>query len=186
VPKLTPAFVAKWSGRYPLSALETQLFGTDGPAIKKRGHLFRSELLDIAYWKSGGRNVGSIDENNTDWEIRETSKAAFAAPQGIQHRILATLHGVNVRMATAILAVVYPKRDTVLDVRALSALAELRRLGDLAAPLPLYSEGLPLYSEGLPAYADYVKVCADLARGVGCDLRTLDRTLWTWDKAGLP
>ncbi len=97
--KLTPAFVTLWSTAYPLNALETKLPSVDGPQIKVRGYLDRSELLDIAHWKTGGRTVGMIDKNNSDWEIKETSRVALAAPQGIQHRILATLHGVNIRTA---------------------------------------------------------------------------------------
>ncbi len=177
--KLTPAFVRQWSAAYPLGALEIRLLSREGPTIKRRGYVTRAELLEIARWKAGGRILSRIDKNNTNWIIRETTRAAFAAPQGLQHRILATLDFVNIRTATAILAVVNSKRDTVLDVRAGAAIKELVRLGD-ARPLSAYCD------PKLPGYIEYLEECKRFAKAAHCDLRTLDRALWTWEKTGLP
>ncbi len=77
------------------------------------------------------------------------------------------------------MTVVDPTRDTVLDVRALAALNELRRIGDVI-------RALPIYAEGLPAYMDYLALCRSLTQATSCSLRDLDRALWTWEKAGLP
>ena len=52
---------------------------------------------------------------------------AFAAPERFQHRVLTLLDGISVPSASALLAVAFPDRHTILDFRSTEA---LKRLGE--------------------------------------------------------
>jgi len=68
------------------------------------------------------------------------------------------LPAVKLRVASAIAAMIWPERYTVMDVRA---------LGGLGAP---------------NTYLEYVAACKELAKRYGVDLRTLDRALFHWSE----
>jgi hypothetical protein len=93
---------------------------------------------------------------------------AFVGPAHLRHRVLTLLEGVRVPVASALLTVWDPTQHTIIDVRSLRA---LETLGQLTQPC---------------RYVDYLDICRRIARRLDIDLRTLDRALWRWDKAGRP
>ncbi|HTV57102.1 MAG TPA: hypothetical protein VMI06_19575, partial [Terriglobia bacterium] len=73
------------------------------------------------------------------------------------------LAGVGVKMASAILTAIDPKRYTVLDYRALEALGTKN-------------------SDNVDLYISYVKACRSMAAQHGVCLRDFDRANWQWSK----
>ncbi len=164
----TAAWVREWADRYEakMGAVEPRLFTKVGPTVRKRGHYEPDELAAVARWKTP-RSKSRIATNPAA-DVRDITRLAIAAPERLAHRILTLLDGVRVPTATALLAVVFPDRHTVLDVRSTEALA---RLGCW---------------DNAGGYRTYVEVCRRLAARLEVDLRTLDRALWRWSKDGYP
>jgi hypothetical protein len=162
------AFVAQWSRRYlaELPAVEVDLLDRVGPAVAARGHYERDEFLAVGRWKSPrpGKHLAA----NVDDDIVDLTGIALAAPIRLQHRILTLLHGVQVPMATALLAVALPDRHTIFDIRGAEA---LERIGAW---------------DGQGGYPAYRQASVRVATALGVSLRTLDRALWQWSKAGYP
>ena len=82
--------------------------------------------------------------------------------------MLTLLSGVQLPTATALLSVAFPDRHTIADVRSTEA---LEQLGEW---------------DGHGGYLAYRDACQRLAKGLDVSLRTLDRALWQWSKAGHP
>jgi hypothetical protein len=105
---------------------------------------------------------------NSGSDIRQITAMAFAAPESLQHRALTLLNGVGVPTATALLAVAFPARYTIIDVRSTESLGRLDEW------------------DGQGGYLSYLDACRDLATRLVVALRTLDRALWQWSKSGYP
>ncbi len=99
---------------------------------------------------------------------RRRPQIALHSPTRLQHRVLTLLNGVQVPMATALLAVAMPDRHTIFDVRSSETLA---RIGAW---------------DGHGGYPSYREVSVRVAGVLGVSLRTLDRALWQWSKLGYP
>ena len=167
--KLDKQFVQRWSNAYVdgMGSVEPHLLSTVGPAAAARGHYLPAELAAVAAWKTS-RSKSSIARNSPN-DVVDITAAAFSAAGTVQHRVLTLLHGVAVPTASALLAVAFPAAHTVIDVRSTEA---LRRLG--------------LWTGGTTEYLPYLAVCRAAAKRLRVDLRTLDRALWKWSKAGYP
>jgi hypothetical protein len=82
------------------------------------------------------------------------------------------LHGVDIAVASAVLAAIFPERYTVLDYRTLEALGHARH--------------------DVHFYEEYLAFCKRLAESnivqplnelpASTPLRTLDRALWEWSR----
>lgn len=166
--EVTDEWVRRWAGAYTerMGSLEPRLLSEVGPAVRARGFYEPGELAEVAGWKTQ-RSKSRIAGNSPD-DVRDITGLALSAPERVQHQVLTLLDGVRVPTATALLAVVFPDRHTILDVRSTEALA---RLGAW---------------DGAGGYRTYLDVCRRLADGVSVDLRTLDRALWRWSKDGHP
>jgi hypothetical protein len=162
------AFVAKWSRAYlaGLPSAEVDLLERVGPAVAARGHYERDEFLAVGRWKSPrpGKHLAA----NTGDDIVDVTRIALHSPTRLQHRVLTLLNGVQVPMATALLAVAMPDRHTIFDVRSSEALA---RIGAW---------------DGHGGYPSYREVSVRVAGALSVSLRTLDRALWQWSKLGYP
>lgn len=162
------AFVAKWSEQYlaDVPSAEVELLDRVGPAVAARGHYERDEFLAVGKWKSPrpGKHLAA----NSDADIVDVTRIALGAPTRLQHRILTLLNGVQVPMATALLAVAQPDRHTIFDVRGAEALV---RVGAW---------------DGQGGYPSYREASVLVAAALGVSLRTLDRALWQWSKHGYP
>ncbi len=137
--------------------------------IVNRGYLTKDELITIVKWKAA--RVAGQARLNSETDVEEATRDAFAAQDACTAAWrIDSLHGVGIRMASAILTVFDPCRYTVMDQRAW---ASLKRLG--LAELGL-ADWMSLDSER--TYQAYVDACTAIAAENQVDLRTLDRCLW--------
>jgi hypothetical protein len=177
------AFVTRWSRRYldddpDAAADEGKLLTEVGNAVRHRGWYSKAELIRVGEWKARGRIRGRLAQNSNA-DVKQITKAALAAPEDRQARLLGKLHGVADPMASALLMVWDPEHHTVLDFRAFAALERLQRRGLLQEEVP-EREGL------YPPYPAYVECCRAIARRLGVSLRELDRALWKWNEMKMP
>jgi hypothetical protein len=162
------SFVLAWAARYEqrMGSTEPKLLAGVGPAAAARGHYEPNEFTKVAGWKTP-RSRPSIVANPYS-DVRQITAIAFTAPEPVQHRVLTLLKGVGVPTATALLAVVFPDRHTIIDVRSTESLDRLNEW------------------DGRGGYLRYLDACRGIATRLEVDLRTLDRALWQWSKDGYP
>ncbi len=142
-----------------------------GEAIRN-GETTLANLEAIVRWKSE-RAVQYLIGNSSE-KIRQALGVA-ASPDATTEtavKALLDLHGVDLPVASAILAAIFPERYTVLDYRALEALGHARH--------------------DVHFYEEYLEFCKRLAESnivspqselpAPTPLRTLDRALWEWSR----
>ena len=130
-------------------------------------------LEAIVRWKSE-RMVHYL-VGNSEAKIKRVLAVAAAPSSSLSDAVeaLTSLRGIDLSIASAILAAILPEKYNVLDVRALEALGHQRH--------------------GVEFYAEYVAFCKRLAdRGIvkpqpnlpgpTC-LHALDRALWEWSSS---
>jgi hypothetical protein len=149
-------------------SLETYLLDTVGPSTQATGHYTAARFLPVCYWKSP--RALSWQLTNRSPEIETKSHAAFRSDE--PWTVLSTLVGVGVPTASALLTVWDPKTYTILDVRAVDALADAGVAWD-GKPFQRSTAG-----RWNARYGEYLECCHAIARHVGRDLRTVDRALW--------
>lgn len=160
--------------------LEERLFGGDfASAILERGYVQPHELASIARWK-WYRAATRVQSGNSPEVTERFTRAAIAHHDDprLAVWILTYLYGVHVRMASAILAVLFPDEHTVMDARAFAALEALGWAPDLAQVFgdqPVPADFLDRAS----VYELYLNTCRAKASEFGVSLRTLDRFLYT-------
>lgn len=122
-----------------------------------------ANLTPIIRWKSS-RPTGLIGSNR-DEDISDALRLAIDAktPRSAV-AVLCGLRGVDVPVASAILAMINPDKYTVIDFRALETL-DVRRS-----------------SPTIDDYLDYLAFCQATAATHGVTLRNLDRALWQKSK----
>lgn len=142
-----------------------------GEAIRK-GDYTLANLEAIARWKSE-RVVQYLIANSTEKIRRVLAVAASAeSSTGDAVKALLELQGVDISVASAILAAIFPERYTVLDFRSLEALGHARH------DVRFYEEYLAFCRR--LAESEVVKPQSDLPAPT--PLRALDRALWEWSK----
>lgn len=152
-------------------ALEKAAFEA-GEGIRN-GDYTLANLEAIVRWKSE-RAVQYLIGNSSE-NIRR-ALAVAASPDATTEtavKALIELHGVDLTVASAILAAIYPERYTVLDYRTLEALGHARH--------------------DVRFYEEYLAFCKRLAESnvvspqselpAPTPLRTLDRALWEWTRS---
>jgi len=152
-------------------ALEKAAFEA-GEAIRN-GDYSLVNLEAIVRWKSE-RAVQYLIGNSNE-KIRRALSVA-ASPESTTEsavKALTDLHGVDLQIASAILAAIYPERYTVLDYRALEALGHMRH------DIRFYEEYLDFCKR--LAESEIVKPQSDLPAPT--PLRALDRALWEWSRS---
>jgi hypothetical protein len=135
------------------------------------GGSLRDNLIPIFDWKSP-RPKGKF-RLNSDEEVKDALRLMLAAETvRAAVAVLRGLRGVDVRMASAILTAVFPRRYTVIDVLALWTLGVRRADGEMRRD----------YSPTIDDYLVYLAFCREHAAALeGCSdnpLRDLDRALW--------
>jgi hypothetical protein len=118
----------------------------------------------IVAWKTNGRGRSRLRLNKPE-EVRDALWLAHVAktPRA-SIAVLMGLHGVDVPVASSVMAMVSPTTHTVIDYRALEAL-------DYDGP-----------NRSLSFYLHYRTYCEKLAAEWDLSLRDLDRALWQWSK----
>ncbi len=143
-----------------------------GEAIRN-GDYTLTNLEAIVRWKS--ERVVQYLIGNSDEEIRRVLAVAASPESSTEAAVkaLLELRGVDIQVASAVLAAIFPERYTVLDFRALEALGHARH-------------DVHFYQE----YLDFCKRLAEsnIVRPQGglpapTPLRTLDRALWEWSRS---
>jgi hypothetical protein len=150
--------------------LEEEAFEA-GAAIRS-GDYSLANLEAIVRWKSE-RLVPYLIGNSTE-RIRRSLQVAVAPESSTQEAILALeeLRGVDLLMASAILAAIYPERYIELDLHDLEALGQARQ------DVRFYEEYLAFCRR--LADRNIVKPQSDLPGPTS--LRTLDRALSQWSR----
>jgi hypothetical protein len=143
-----------------------------GQAIRN-GDLTLANVEAIVRWKSE-RAVHYLIGNSNE-KIREVLAVATAPESSTEQAVnaLQELHGVDIPVASAILAAIYPERYTVLDFRVLEALGHARH------DVRFYEEYVAFCKR--LADSNIVKPQSDLPAPT--PLRTLDRALWQWTRS---
>lgn len=142
-----------------------------GTAIRNGEHTL-ANLEAIVRWKSE-RVVHYLIANSGE-KIRQALKVAASPTASVRDAVgaLTSLHGVDLPIASAILAAIFPDKYAVLDFRTLEALGHARH--------------------DVSFYADYVAFCGRLAAGGMVQpqeklpgptpLHALERALWEWSR----
>jgi hypothetical protein len=142
-----------------------------GEAIRN-GDYSLANLEAIVRWKSE-RAVQYLIGNSNE-KIRRVLSVA-ASPESTTEaavKALLDLNGIDITLASAILAAIFPERYTVLDYRSLEALGHARH--------------------DVHFYEEYLAFCKRLAESNivqpqnelpgATPLRTIDRALWEWSQ----
>jgi hypothetical protein len=166
-------FVYDWARRYveeELGAQEVELLGATHTAVAARRYLTGAELVEIVRWKSP-RALGHLRWRD-DGTIGDVTRVAFASdtPDWMRHHVLDILPGVDHPVAGAVLTVWDAENYTMYDYRAIEALDELRRCGELGP------------DEAPGRYWAHLQASRDVAKRLRVGLRDLDRALWKWHK----
>jgi hypothetical protein len=142
-----------------------------GEAIRN-GDYTLANLEAIVRWKSE-RVVQYFIANSTE-KIRRVLAIAASPETATSEAVkaLLDLQGVDIPVASAILAAIYPDRYTVLDYRSLEALGHARH------DVRFYEEYLAFCKR--LAESEIVQPQSELPAPT--PLRALDRALWEWSK----
>ena len=143
-------------------------------ATRTRFYLSLGDLQPILRWKLRGQygRQSEIREENTDAIVRLLTRAAFA----IRHRdwareaelrvkVLCALRGVGVPVASAILAIVEPRKYGVVDFRAWRQ---------------VFGEKKVAFTVG--DYTRYLGELRRLARELRWGVRDVDEAIWELDR----
>lgn len=160
-------------------ALERHLFGAVHNRIDSNRQLCTEDFLLIASWKSN-RAVPCVATNDRlPGTIAAATHRAFVDDLTASDRLgeLTKLHGVGVRLASAVLTVFRPDKYSVLDWRVLDSLKQEDEstTADSGSTVA-FGARRPGWWDG--NYALYLKGCSAIAAREGVTLRNLDRSLW--------
>jgi len=148
---------------------EKRLFVEIANNVKERKYLKKEEFLEIVRWKS----VRAIRkaENNPKEIIEEITKLALEVNnEEVKIRVLTSLKGVSIPMASSILTIVNPEKYGVIDIRAWHS---------------LYNLGLINYKKDTFNIKDwllYLNIIRKLAGESNLTPREIDKALFMYDK----
>jgi len=143
-----------------------------GDAIRN-GDYSLANLEAIVRWKS--ERAVQVLIGNSNETIRRALVLAASPESSTETAVnaLTELHGVDIVLASAVLAAIFPERYTVLDFRTLEALGHARH--------------------DVRFYEEYLAFCKRLAESnivtpqselpAPTPLRTIDRALWEWSRS---
>lgn len=150
--------------------LEAEAFAA-GAAIRN-GDYTLGNLEAIVRWKS--ERVVHYLIGNSEAQIRKVLAVAASPESSVKQAVeaLTSLRGIDLPIASAILAAIAPERYNVLDFRALEALGHARHNVDFYAEYVAFCRRL--------AEQGMVKPQEDLPGPTA--LHALDRALWEWSR----
>jgi hypothetical protein len=143
-----------------------------GEAIRN-GDYSLANLEAIVRWKS--ERAVQVLIGNSNETIRRALALAASPESSTETAVnaLTELHGIDIVLASAVLAAIFPERYTVLDFRTLEALGHARH--------------------DVRFYEEYLAFCKRLAESnivtpqselpAPTPLRTIDRALWEWSRS---
>jgi hypothetical protein len=143
-----------------------------GDAIRN-GDYSLANLEAIVRWKS--ERAIQVLIGNSNETIRRALSLAASTQSSTETAVnaLTELHGIDIVLASAVLAAIFPERYSVLDFRTLEALGHARH--------------------DVRFYEEYLAFCKRLAESnivtpqselpAPTPLRTIDRALWEWSRS---
>lgn len=93
--------------------------------VRKHGYLTKGELVEICRWKSH-RAIWQVRRNHPAEVKRATRRALSTRTEKEKLRLLTSLHGVGVPMASSLLMLTNPRRYGVIDIRVWQLLHKLK------------------------------------------------------------
>ena len=143
-----------------------------GEAIRN-GDYSLANLEAIVRWKS--ERAVQVLIGNSNEKIRRALAVANSPESSTETAVkaLLDLHGIDIALASAVLAAIFPERYTVLDYRTLEALGHARH------DVRFYEEYLAFCKR--LAESNIVRPQSELPAPTS--LRTLDRALWEWSRS---
>lgn len=153
--------------------LEKYLFGKVHEKFEQSRPIEKFDFYCIIYWKSNRnktgiqKGLGKRDPGQLFDEVRETEAAG--KPKDTV-KVLTKAKGIGIAIASAILAVCYPDKYTVVDSYVFNKVKDWGYLSDAS-----------LNDEG---YLKYNELCKRWSHELGISLRQVDRVLWTkaWEE----
>lgn len=146
------------------------MFGEIHQNFQDKGYLTPEELFAIVIWKSNRAKTKVLNGFlELTRNIEQITKSFSIQSDREKVLTLNSIGGIGVPIASAILAVCYPDRFTVVDYRAKESLKKLS----------ITVHGNP--AETPDAYLEYVSTCVEQARVYDLSLRDFDRALWGLD-----
>jgi len=108
--------IQAYNGQVSYAEREEYLFNTIGKNIKNRGYLTKEEFLEIVRWKSA-RAIRKAEANSNE-VVEKITKFAFSIDnEEVKIRVLTSLNGVSIPMASSILTIPFPESYGVIDIR---------------------------------------------------------------------
>jgi hypothetical protein len=161
-------------GKYEAQEQEDTLLSELSKKFQRDGCIAdQRDFLEIVKWKAR-RALGRARENSSSL-IQEKTRQAFEKTSRGQISealdALAELHGVETRMATALLTFYDPNRFTVMDVNVWRSLVHLGVL-----------KPFECWFEKSKDYPIYWQACQSVAEWYGRGLRNTDRALLQFAK----
>lgn len=167
---MNPDNIQHWLELYNL---ETYLFEAVSNSFHQHQTLTEFDFYAIVIWKSNRSKTkiqhGFKKQNQT---VGDLLKAVYQADTDEERiTLLLDIPGIGLPIASAILAVCYSDRFTILDYRARDILQEDGK-----------TFARNLYTPA--GYLEYCATCRELAQQHDLSLRDLDRVLWTrsWEQ----
>jgi hypothetical protein len=156
--------VSRWAERFPDLDGDRKRIETMRAGVRARGHLTRSEFLQICAWKSPRSKPHC--RKNTEHTVRTITRAAFQVPDdGLKMDLLRMLQGVDWPTASTILHICDERPYPILDVRALWSLG--------------YPKSPHVTVEFWLAYVAFTRA---LAERTSLPIRVVDQALWQYSK----
>ncbi|UVI35390.1 hypothetical protein [Brevibacterium spongiae] len=162
------AFVLKYEPLYVVTDLESELFGEIGPKTKTRESYKRKHFLKVAEWKAIGVLPGLEEIDSDDIEFVTAVALDDDTPNHFRLPLLQMLPGVGTPMASTLLAVVNPKKFSIMDSRALGVLHDFNLV--------------PTDNPTQMDYRTYRKLMKSLAKGANCAPIDLYRALIAYSR----
>ncbi|GAA2000584.1 hypothetical protein [Brevibacterium samyangense] len=161
-------FVCTYAPLYEVTDLEREVLEEDGPRNRKREYVKKKAFLRAGEWKSVATLRALTAVSAEDIEFMTAMALWKKTPDRYRLRILRTLDGVTVPMASALLAGVRPQRFPIMDARAVGVLFE--------------ADFVLTRNPAAIDYMEYTRVMRNLAEFCSCSLRDLYRALYAFDR----
>jgi hypothetical protein len=136
-------------------------------SARRRGYLTKGELEIVCRWKSP-RAIGRVRLNNHHRIRKATGVALLATRESDRIQALLALQGVSVPTASAILAMLDPKRYGVIDIRVWQLLHRLGVVDSNAGGTNLT----------VAQWERFLVLIRALASAFGVSARNIERTLF--------
>jgi len=166
--------IKRFIDAYPESA-KTRRKMKLGQKIQNNGYATMKQLLRLVKWKFpiAIRHVNVPNNSEEDVKVLTRIVLRERLSDSQQARILMGLTGVRVRMASAILTLIFPDRYGTFDVNAREALEDLGLIG---------KDELSDFK--LDDYLKYLKIIRGTAGHLrrGCTPRDVDRALYYYGR----